>query len=459
MSFKLLNLEELRESREMLEKRSPAFISWFLILLTVVLAIALIWSWKAQIDIVVKASGVIKPNERISKIINKATGSVSKIYVQQGQQVHTGDKLFSIQTGTLKSDRTRLQEDLKESEQRLTGLEQLSVALSSGNEAIKPYTTAETLLRHNNSLQNKLELDILKVMADLVETDKKIANQRLLLKSLNYGKNYLASGSLEYERYENHSLKASQNSLAEAQIQEDYKRAIFNGDELTAATAKEKLKTIKLQMETNQSEFRFTTQSELEDALQQKETLKKQKSDLYVQLQGSIEELKQQQKELNSRINTISSSLNNYTATAPTSGVINIINEIGEGQLIQEGLQVLDIVPIKNTIYSVQIAMNQQDVGRIHEGDTVRFHFAAFPREEYGSVLGKVASISSDALINPQNGSSYYMVDANLESIVLKNILGQSKHIKSGMQAEAYIITEQKSALKWLLEKMDFWTK
>ncbi|MDT0124773.1 HlyD family efflux transporter periplasmic adaptor subunit [Paenibacillus sp. RRE4] len=459
MSFKLLNLEELRDSREMLEKRSPAFISWFLILLTVVLAIALIWSWKAQIDIVVKAPGVIKPNERISKIINKATGSVSKIYVQQGQQVHTGDKLFSIQTGTLKSDRTRLQEDLKESEQRLTGLEQLSVALSSGNEAIKPYTTAETLLRHNNSLQNKLELDILKVMADLVETDKKIANQRLLLKSLNYGKNYLASGSLEYERYENHSLKASQNSLAEAQIQEDYKRAIFNGDELTAAAAKEKLKTIKLQMETSQSEFRFTTQSELEDALQQKETLKKQKSDLYVQLQGSIEELKQQQKELNTRINTISSSLNNYTATAPTSGVINIINEIGEGQLIQEGLQVLDIVPIKNTIYSVQIAMNQQDVGRIHEGDTVRFHFAAFPREEYGSVLGKVASISSDALINPQNGSSYYMVEANLESIILKNILGQSEHIKSGMQTEAYIITEQKSALKWLLEKMDFWTK
>ena len=144
---------------------------------------------------------------------------------------------------------------------------------------------------------------------------------------------------------------------------------------------------------------------------------------MYVQLQGSIEELKQQQKELDSRINTISSSLNNYTATAPTSGVINIINEIGEGQLIQEGLQVLDIVPIKNTIYSVQIAMNQQDIGRIHEGDTVRFHFASFPREEYGSVLGKVASISSDALINPQNGLSYYMVEANLESIVLKIFL------------------------------------
>ena len=286
MSLKLLNPEELIDSREMLEKKSPAFISWFLILLTLILVIAFIWSWKAQIDVVVKAPGVVKPNEKISKIVNKATGSVSKIYVQQGQRVQAGDKLFSIQTGTLKSDKTRLQNGYKETEQRLAGLEQLSTALSSGNDTIKSNKTASALLGHDNPVQNKLELDISKTTADQVETDKTIANKRLLLKSLNYGRNYLTTGSVEYERYENYSLKVSQNSLTETQIQEEYKRAIFNGDEITATAATEKLKTNKLQMETNQSEFRYTIQSELADALIQKQTLKKQESDLYVQLQG-----------------------------------------------------------------------------------------------------------------------------------------------------------------------------
>ncbi|MCW3793169.1 HlyD family efflux transporter periplasmic adaptor subunit [Paenibacillus sp. LS1] len=459
MSLKLLNPEELIDSREMLEKKSPAFISWFLILLTLILVIAFIWSWKAQIDVVVKAPGVVKPNEKISKIVNKATGSVSKIYVQQGQRVQAGDKLFSIQTGTLKSDKTRLQNDYKEAEQRLAGLEQLSTALSSGNGTINSNNTASALLGNDNPVQNKLELDISKTIADQVETDKTIANKRLLLKSLNYGRNYLTSGSVEYERYENYSLKVSQNTLAETQIQEEYKRAIFNSDELTTTAAIEKLKTNKLQMETNQSEFRYTIQSELEVALKQKQTLKKQESDLYVQLQDSIDELRKRKKELHSQINTIRSNLDNYTTTAPTSGVINTINEVGEGQLIQEGLQVMDVVPVNNTIYSIQIAMNHQDIGRIHEGDPVRFHFAAFPLEEYGSVLGKIESISSDALVNPQDGSTYYVVEASLESIQLKDALGQQEQIKSGMQTEAHIITEQKSALQWLLEKMDFWTK
>ncbi|WP_339167740.1 HlyD family efflux transporter periplasmic adaptor subunit [Paenibacillus sp. FSL R5-0341] len=459
MSLKLLNPEELRDSREMLEKRSPAFITWFLLILTLILVIAFIWSWKAQIDVVVKAPGVVKPNEKISKIVNKATGSVSKIYVQQGQRVQAGDKLFSIQTGTLKSDKNRLQNDYKETEQRLAGLEQLSTALSSGNDTMKSNKTANALLGNDNPVQNKLELDISKTIADQVETDKTIANKRLLLKSLNYGRNYLTSGSVEYERYENYSLKVSQNTLAETQIQEEYKRAIFNSDELTTTAAIEKLKTNKLQMETNQSEFRYTIQSELEDALKQKQTLKKQESDLYVQLQDSIDELRKRKKELYSQINTIRSNLDKYTATAPTSGVINTINEVGEGQLIQEGLQVMDVVPVNNTIYSIQIAMNHQDIGRIHEGDPVRFHFAAFPLEEYGSVLGKIDSISSDALVNPQDGSTYYVVEASLESIQLKDALGQQEQIKSGMQTEAHIITEQKSALQWLLEKMDFWTK
>lgn len=48
MSLKLLNPEELIDSREMLEKKSPAFISWFLILLTLILVIAFIWSLESS---------------------------------------------------------------------------------------------------------------------------------------------------------------------------------------------------------------------------------------------------------------------------------------------------------------------------------------------------------------------------------------------------------------------------
>ncbi|WP_339833939.1 HlyD family efflux transporter periplasmic adaptor subunit [Paenibacillus sp. FSL R7-0272] len=459
MSTKLNNFEEMIDTREILERKSPKFISWFLVLLAFTLMIALLWSWKAQIDIVIKSSGTVRPNEKISKVVNKATGSVSKVYVRQGQQVEEGEKLFSIQTGTLEKDKAKITEEYEKIEKNLTGLKQLYAIVQSGDQTKIQTYTSNTVLGKSNSVENKLKLEISQTIKNQAKTDVTISNKRLLLKSLNYGENYLVAKDAEYERYENFMLKIKQNLLAEEQLQEDYKRAIFSNDETAAGTVMDKIKTLKLQLETSRSEFRYTVQTELQTALEQKENIDKQKSDLYVQLQVSIEELNKQISDLNSQSNVINTTLDKYTNIAPISGVINMLSDIGEGQLIQEGLQVMDIVPTNNTIYSVQIVMNHQDIGRIHEGDGVRFHFAAYPREEYGSVMGKIQSISSDALINPKDGSSYYIVEASLEKNSLINTLGQEVTIKSGMQTEAYVITEQKSALQWILEKIDFWSK
>ncbi|PQP84241.1 hypothetical protein C0Q44_06525 [Paenibacillus sp. PCH8] len=459
MSIKLTNFEEMIDSREMLESKSPKVISWFLVLLTIIFMIALIWSWKAQIDIVIKSSGVVRPNEKISKIINKATGSVSQVYAKQGQQVEAGDRLFSIQTGTLKKDKEKLNNEYEKIGKYLSSLEKLYSTIQSGNQTVIQTYADKTLMENDNPVENKIKLDISKTIKDQVEIDRSIGDKRLLLKSLNYGKNYLDASLAEFERFENFMLKNAQSLLSESQMQQDYKRAIFSNDEINAATIMEKIKSLKIQMETSRSEFRYTVQTELEEALEQKKNLDKQKSESYVQLQGSIDDLNKQRSELNSQLIAINTSLDKYTAIAPISGVINMLNEIGEGQLIQEGLQVMDIVPINNTIYTVQITMNHQDIGRIHEGDAVRFHFAAYPREEYGSVLGEIKSIGSDALINAHNGTSYYIVEASLEKIALRNALGQESTIKSGMQMEAHIITEQKSALQWVLEKTDFWSK
>ncbi|MDN4601425.1 HlyD family efflux transporter periplasmic adaptor subunit [Paenibacillus sp. F6_3S_P_1C] len=459
MSTKLINYEDMTDSREMLEKKSPAFISWFLLLLTIILIVLVAWSWFAKMDIVVKAPGVVRPNDKISKIVNKASGSVSKVYVEQGQKVNVGDKLFSIKTGTLKNDKVRLTEEYEKTTLRLNGLEKLYAAVKLGNQdKIQTYAN-RTLLDNDNPVENKLKLDISKTISDLEETNQTISNKRLLIKSLNYGQNYLDSSSIEFERYENFKLKISRNVLTERQLQEEYKRTVFNNDETSAITVIEKIKALQLQVEMDQSEFLLTIQTELDTAIEQKKNLEKQKADLYVQLQGSIDDLEKQQSETNSQLSAINTNLTNYTATAPIAGIINTISEIGEGQLIQEGLQVMDIVPINSTIYSVHIAMNHQDIGRIREGYPVRFHFSAFPREEYGSVIGKIQSIGSDALVNTQEGSSYYLVEASVETIDIRNALGREKMIKSGMQTEAFIVTEQKTALQWILEKMDFWSE
>ncbi|GAC43651.1 biotin/lipoyl-binding protein, partial [Paenibacillus popilliae] len=57
-----------------------------------------------EIDIVVKAKGVIKTSEKVTRITNKVLGEVELVHYTDGQKVKQGDILYSLKKTVWISD-------------------------------------------------------------------------------------------------------------------------------------------------------------------------------------------------------------------------------------------------------------------------------------------------------------------------------------------------------------------
>ena len=91
------NIEELTDSRELLESKPHPIASVFVYILLLLIISFLIWSYFSEKEIVVKVNGIIRPYKDEFIISNKVTGKVERIYVTDGQEVKKGDVLYVIE--------------------------------------------------------------------------------------------------------------------------------------------------------------------------------------------------------------------------------------------------------------------------------------------------------------------------------------------------------------------------
>ncbi|WP_042479075.1 HlyD family efflux transporter periplasmic adaptor subunit [Bacillus ndiopicus] len=120
MRVKINNLNELTDSREILESKPHPFVPMFISILVVIIIGALIWSYFGEMDVVAKANGIVRPNEKIHTVQAPLFGKIEEVYVKEGQRVELGDTLFSIEQA----------EVLKELENRKAELEGIKKELT-----------------------------------------------------------------------------------------------------------------------------------------------------------------------------------------------------------------------------------------------------------------------------------------------------------------------------------------
>ncbi|WP_446936227.1 HlyD family efflux transporter periplasmic adaptor subunit [Lysinibacillus fusiformis] len=160
MRIKISNLNELTDSREILESKPHPFVSIFISILVVILICALAWSYFGEIDTVAKANGIVRPNEKVHTVQSPINGKVEGLYLKEGQKVREGDLLFSIEQT----------EVLKELENRKTELGQIEAELNLLNK----YKVSIQQRKNQFSKSEDGELKYLKLV------DQYIANYKQL---------------------------------------------------------------------------------------------------------------------------------------------------------------------------------------------------------------------------------------------------------------------------------------
>jgi multidrug efflux pump subunit AcrA (membrane-fusion protein) len=91
-------------------------------LFTGFVAVALLWSWLGNVDIVVTARGALVPEGNVRAVQTALGGRVQSVYVHEGDAVTTGHPLIQLDGTELRTRLSKLREELTTSREQLRRL-------------------------------------------------------------------------------------------------------------------------------------------------------------------------------------------------------------------------------------------------------------------------------------------------------------------------------------------------
>jgi adhesin transport system membrane fusion protein len=141
---------------------------------------------------------------------------------------------------------------------------------------------------------------------------------------------------------------------------------------------------------------------------------------------------------------------------APVYGIVNKLNVTTVGAVVQPGANVMDIVPLDDTLL-VEGRIRPQDIAFIRPNQDAVVKLSAYDSSVYGSLKGKVERISADTIVDDkapdkqERQETFYRVIVRTE----KNHLGTAENalpILPGMVATVEVMTGRKSVLDYMLK-------
>ncbi len=127
MKEHIIEFKDLTESKEFLKNKVPNFMIIFIYLILSILIIGLIWMWFSETDMMIKATGIVRPDKNVSTVINVNNGNIEKINYSDGKNVKKGDLLYIVDTNSLKLQKEitlKTEEDTKLKIEKLKRFEQ-----------------------------------------------------------------------------------------------------------------------------------------------------------------------------------------------------------------------------------------------------------------------------------------------------------------------------------------------
>lgn len=409
------DIKDISDSRELLESRPPLVIPIFTGLLIALLIAALLWTYFSEIDIYVKADGIVRPEEKISTIKNKVSGNVENVYYTEGMKVRKGDTLYTIEHSNLDFVKLLLSKQLDKSKELIP--------------------------------QKNMEVKI-------VEMQKTLNGLKSLKKSIVAGENLVDDKDSEYYlRYNVYTLNLQKLKTTASQKKTIYEqnKTLGNAGAIAANEVRDAriaFEIADLELQNYISDYMHNLRSEIEQNNKSLLDLNAQLDNIKISDESNMDKLEND-------IRNSDKETKDSVATAPIDGVVNVITEVNKGDFLQGGIDVATIVPENNNQYKIQLYVSNKDIADITEGQKIKCHFLALPYREYGEFTGKVTKVGADAKSGQQSGTTIYSVEAVIDNKPAYSYKGVESEIKVGMACEAYVITKTKKILFYLLEKIN----
>jgi len=423
-------------------------------------AIAILWACVGQIDIVAVAQGKIVPMGRTKTVQAPAlnpgeSGLVKTIAVEEGQHVEAGQVLIELDSIETGADLQKLEKQLAQTRLDIARLR--SILDMPGGELLDnpPAGTDPLMLLLAQSLKR----------SQLGSEDEK-----------------LASFDRDIERQQS-EVKANQNEINKydqilplAQERASMKQDLLN----KGLTPKTEMLTIQQQVIEMQRDR--DTAAHMQEAKSQIASIQRQRAQAEEEFKRDrlkeLADAETQASALDQELKKAEERERLKRITAPVAGTVQQLALHTVGGMIQPGQELMAIVPDVgpggNTGIEIEVMVQNQDIGFVHDGEDAVIKLDAFPFTRYGAVPGKIKTVSEDAITN--GGSSqyamspeaqraqgdargqssnqlYYVARVTLDQTTM-NVDGKTVNLTPGMAATVEIKTGKRKLIEFLLSPL-----
>jgi len=394
----------------------------------------LVWAALAPLDEGVPASALVSVETQRKAVQHLSGGIVREVRVREGQRVSAGEVLFKLDQAAARANYENvrqhylgaraLQARLQAEQQGRTELSlhpDLQAALQDPlilsqlhtQQALRR-TRAQTLEAELRSLEESVQGQRAIIESTTAMRISREAQQRLLREELQHTRGLVTEGYAPRNR----QLELERN-LADV----DFSLSDLRGRQ---EQAKRAVAELQQRMQHSQHNFRQEVETQLSTVTQD--------------VQADAEKLR-----------ALSDELARTEITAPSSGQVVGLAVQTVGGVIQSGQKLLDIVPEgESLLLDVRIAPHLID--KVRTGLVADVRFSTFSNAPMLVVEGRVETVSTDLLTDPQAQVSYYLARVALTPQGLKSL--QGRQLQPGMPAEVVIKTGERSLLNYLLHPL-----
>lgn len=356
----------------------------------------------------VKLTGVVMPSTGIINIKSDTEGQILETFVKEGDKVKINDKLYQV------------------SEEKYDSVGN-GVLVETLNSISQQKTILKQQHQHNDELTD-IKINYLKSKKDKLTSELKINNN-----ALDLARRELFLKKEAEKRFKKLLRKGFVSELA------------FQNNQIEVVIANEKVEEQRLTL--------HRIQKEILSVEENIETLFIDKKNETLAFRNSIQELKQRQIEISTKLET--------TINSPINGTVSAILS-KPGQKINRNNVMLTLVP-ENAKLQVELYASSRSIGFVKEDQKVGLKFIPFPYEKFGIQHGKVIEVSRSSLalkdiittvpLLSVKNENYYRIIIQLDKESI-TAYGKEEPLLVGMAVSANIELDTRFLYEWLFEPL-----
>ncbi|QJB57641.1 HlyD family type I secretion periplasmic adaptor subunit [Pseudodesulfovibrio sp. zrk46] len=411
-----------------------------------------VWASIAPLDIVSDAIGEVVPSSKVKRIQHLEGGIVHEIKIREGDLVEIGQALIELEATASDSTVEELNvrvSSLKTQIARLNAESRwFNVNADDTSKPVKKGNDRSSFSASLFTIEPDFSQSLREESPGLVEQASELykARRERFINDINSQKEKIKQREQDIQeitvriRNQKQNLKYVQEQI---KISEDLLKDKLTSRYKHLGFLKEESNLISKIEEDNAALTR--SESTLSAA---KEKLDQISNTFHEEVQEELRKSQRELLEFSQRLRKTADSLKRTVIRSPAHGIVKSIYVMGEGEVVQPGMTVLDIVPGGDKLV-IEAHLALGDIGYVQVGQPATVKLATGDARMFGNLDGIVTRISPDA-ITTQEGDTYYRVMVETESDRFEKD-GKKYQLYPGMRLLVGIKTGERTVMEYLL--------